>query len=359
MTVTSCQFTATLSGIGDFVVGSATAGHNAPEASNVIDGKVYTYYATAYDTKVPPNITGWEAGSGAYHVSTHTLQRTTIKANSDGTSIPVSFLLPPIVDVYASPAGSLEPPGVLRSYLAGLTLSTAGASTTFSVAAGQAVDSTNAGLMSLASAITKTTAAWAFGPGNGALDTGTIAASTWYHVYLIKRLDIGVVAVLVSLSATAPTLPTSYTLFRRLGSMKTDGSSNWTAFLQDGDLFQWATTVQDITANNPGTAAVTRTMSTPLGIRVEGIFNVGAACGVSGATISLSDLSTTDQTLSITVPNYSIDIFGSAATQVSVGNQRVFTNTLSQIRSRVATSAADITLYISTRGWIDHRGRDA
>jgi hypothetical protein len=108
--VTSCQFTATLNGVGDFVVSAATVGHATPENSNVIDGKKYTYYATSYDTAVPPNITGWEAGSGIYIVSSHTLKRTNITANSDGTSIPVNFLLPPIVDVYASPSGSLERP---------------------------------------------------------------------------------------------------------------------------------------------------------------------------------------------------------------------------------------------------------
>lgn len=56
-----------------------------------------------------------------------------------------------------------------RSYLAGLTLSTAGSSATFGISAGVAVDSTNAGFMSLASAYTKTTSAWAVGTATGAL----------------------------------------------------------------------------------------------------------------------------------------------------------------------------------------------
>ena len=45
--------------------------------------------------------------------------------------------------------------------------------------------------MTLAAAISKTTSAWAVGTGNGALDTGTIANSTWYHVYVIERTDTG------------------------------------------------------------------------------------------------------------------------------------------------------------------------
>ena len=59
------------------------------------------------------------------------------------------------------------------------------------------------------------------------MDTGSVANNTWYHVHLIKRPVTGVVDVLFSLSATAPTLPTSYTIFRRIGSMRTDGSARW------------------------------------------------------------------------------------------------------------------------------------
>ena len=63
---------------------------------------------------------------------------------------------------------------LLRNYIAGLTLSTAGASTTMSVAAGQAASSTNLFLINLLNTISKTTAAWAVGTAAGGLDTGTI-----------------------------------------------------------------------------------------------------------------------------------------------------------------------------------------
>jgi hypothetical protein len=65
----------------------------------------------------------------------------------------------------------------IRNFLSGLTMSTAGSSATMSISAGQAVDSSNAVLMSLNSAISKTTAAWAVGSANGGLDTGTIRGS--------------------------------------------------------------------------------------------------------------------------------------------------------------------------------------
>ena len=106
--MTSCQFNATLGGIGDFVVLSATAAHFVPENGNVIDGKTYTYYAQSFDTSTPPIVTAWEAGSGPYTILTHTLKRTTITANSNGDLLPVNFPTPPIVDVYSSASLSLE-----------------------------------------------------------------------------------------------------------------------------------------------------------------------------------------------------------------------------------------------------------
>lgn len=101
----NCQFNATSAGIGDFAVASATAGHATPENSSVIDGKTYTYYAQGLDLSGAP---AWEAGSGSYVISTHTLARTNIVANSNGDLFPVNFLASPIVDVFASSSSSLE-----------------------------------------------------------------------------------------------------------------------------------------------------------------------------------------------------------------------------------------------------------
>ena len=112
---------------------------------------------------------------------------------------------------------------VPQGYLFGLTMSTAGASTTMTIAAGIATDSTGVRMMKLVSAISKTTSAWAAGTAAGGLDTGAIAASTWYHFFEIMNPATGAVDVLFSLSATAPTMPTGYTLFRRIGSMLTNG----------------------------------------------------------------------------------------------------------------------------------------
>src|SRR6185437_4291681 len=94
----------------------------------------------------------------------------------------------------------------LPGHIYGLSMSTAGSVTTFTVNGGVAADSTGVDALSLPSVYTKdANLSWAVGSGNGCLDTGNIAASTWYHVHLIKRTDTNVVDVLVSLSPTAPT----------------------------------------------------------------------------------------------------------------------------------------------------------
>jgi hypothetical protein len=255
----------------------------------------------------------------------------------------------------------------LRNYLAGLTLSTAGSSATFGIAAGVATDSTNVSLMALASAYTKTTSAWAVGTAAGSLDTGSIANSTWYHIYEIQRPDTGVVDIAISLSASAPTtggsIPASYTLFRRIGSMKTNGSAQWTKFIQTGDTFKWDAPVADLTAaGNPGTAAVTRTISTPLGVITEAILSVlGSALNASTdspGAIFISDLATSDNVAGTGA--FSI-WYASAFTGVmQVGGEvHVNTNISSQVRSRLSTSTSGTALYITTLGWVDRRGRDA
>jgi hypothetical protein len=215
--------------------------------------------------------------------------------------------------------------------------------------------------MTLVSAYTKTTAAWAVGSAAGSLVTGTIAASTWYHVYLIKRTDTNVVDVMIALVATAPTLPASYTLYRRIGAMKTNASSQWTFFIQDGDLFQWGNgAIQDVAAANPGTAAVTRTLSAPPGVNVIATLQAGFSTAVlasNPAGILISDLAVAD--IGPSVGNATALNYAAAGTGTNYYTAvQCRTNTSAQVRSRIQLSDANITLNINTVGWYDRRGRD-
>ena len=252
-------------------------------------------------------------------------------------------------------------PPIMRSYLAGLTLSTAGSSSTFGVAAGVATDDTNADAMTLASAYTKTTSAWAVGSGNGSLDTGTIANSTWYHVHLIKRPDTGVVDVLLSLSATAPTLPSNYTLSRRIGSMKTNGSAQWVKFVQRGDEFSWdALSGPDVTFS--GTTAVQAgTVNVPTGVIVNALLSVGAispGSGVAGqgrAWIFPPDTNVAAAVASTS--NFNVGIFTSALGSQLWQSMNVRTNAAATIFASIEITS--MIMQVTACGWIDRRGRDS
>lgn len=245
--------------------------------------------------------------------------------------------------------------GLPLGYKSGLILSnnTTDATNDIDIAVGKCRDSTDADDIVLASAITKRLdASWTVGTNQGGLDTGSIANTT-YHVWIIKRSDTGVVDVLFSTSATAPTMPTDYDYKRRIGSIvRLSGAIK--AFVQDGNHFSWATPVGDVNSVNPGTSAVTRTLTLPTGIRIRADVSV-AGTGVSAATdnpqgILISDLSTNDTTPS----NILCTIFVYSTVPVRLATvTTVYTNTSAQIRSRVQVSTANTVLYISTYGWTD------
>jgi hypothetical protein len=246
---------------------------------------------------------------------------------------------------------------VLRSYLAGLGMSTAGGSASLAVAAGQAADSTNTAMMSLSSSLTKTTSAWAVGNNQGGLDTGTVATNTWYHVYLIKRTDTGVVDALFSTSATTPTLPTSYTLSRRIGSARTNGSSQWTAFIQDGDEFLWSSPVQDVSGNALTTTSTLFTLSVPPGVSVNALFSAFATNG-GNASVLIQPPASSTQSVSTQGANSSLVVVAGSSGNATAAHFNIRTNTSGQIRAVSSIGGGVSGFSVSTLGWTDRRGRD-
>ncbi len=237
-------------------------------------------------------------------------------------------------------------------FLGGLTLSTAGGSGTFGIAAGAAVDSTSASLMRLTSAWTKTTASWVAGTGNGGIDTGSVATSTWYHVFLISTAS-GVVDVLFSLSATAPTMPSSYTLKRRIGAMKTDGSSHWTAFSQDGNEFLWLVAVNNYSATPGGTASTAYTITVPTGVKVIGLIRGYLSSGTTAASVIIQSPDETGAISGAITGNVTAVAFG--ATNQTGFQVNARTDTGAHINASVSTT--DASLVLTTYGWIDRRGQ--
>jgi hypothetical protein len=269
----------------------------------------------------------------------------------DGTDFVV---LSPIAETtYADPS-------LMRGYLSGLGISNNASDATndIDIAAGVAVDSTAATFMKLTSGITKRLdASWAVGTNQGGLDAGSIANTT-YHMFLIKRLDTGVVDALFSTHSTSPTMPTSYDYKRRIGSI-VRASNAIRTFVQSGDRFLWkADGILDVNATNPGTAAVNRTLSVPNGIVVEATVAVTLdMISSTGINVALTSLDQDDATASANNNALAISNTNGDDSQVSARCQ-VKTDVNAQIRSRMGTSGASDVLRIATIGWDDRRGRD-
>jgi hypothetical protein len=244
-------------------------------------------------------------------------------------------------------------PAVFQGYKNGLTLSTAGSSSSFGISTGVATDSGNTAFMVLSSAFTKTTGAWSAGSAAGALDTGTIAASTWYHAFIMRRPDTTAVDVCISVSVSGCTtggnIPTAYTQFRRIGSMKTNGSSQWIKFYQQGNLFLWDAPTLDVSALTIGTTAVDLTLSIPPGVRSQARV-IGINAITTGFRIMLYSPDVADNAAGATNGN----VLYNGSSGVNPTQVDVWSGVSSQVRG--IAEAAGQTLSVRTLGWNDNFG---
>ncbi len=239
---------------------------------------------------------------------------------------------------------ALISPGVFRMTLQGLALTWA-SNTSFSIGPGAIGDSTFVDIMVNLSTITKTTLVWSLGNGGG-LDTGSIGASSWYAVYEIKRPDTGVVDFVYSLNTTSPLLPTNYTLFRRIGWVRTNGSSQFIQWQQVGRQFNWMAKIVDLNAVTPAsTNRILTTVTTPKGS--IGLFVIIGACtsafNVDAGWTALTDAAASGTNEVMLVPSGS----GSA---VSI---EVPVDSSNQIYYRVSATSGN-TISLLTQGWIDN-----
>jgi hypothetical protein len=239
-------------------------------------------------------------------------------------------------------------------YIAGLILSRT-ANQTFGISAGAARDSSNTRTMSLTSSWTKTLSAWSAGTAGGSLDTGTAALSTWYHIFVIYNATTSSTDVLLSTSATSPTMPSGYTSKRRIGSIKTDASVYITSFTQVGNEFLWSDPPLDINMDGTlGTSASTLTLSVPTGIKVWAMFNASGSHGSTVTAIYISSPDVDDEAADWNANTLvgSVNVLSTAA--VETVPLTVRTNTSAQVRARAQN--ASTYLSVSTLGWRDDRG---
>ena len=259
-------------------------------------------------------------------------------------------------------------PRLPLGYLVGLGLSNDAVDTAhdIAIAVGECRDNANAKDFRLTTILTKQIdATWAEGDDAGGFPSGhaAIANDTWYHVFLVSKAD-GTVDAGFDTSLTATTLladavlnPLLYTGFRRIGSVLTDGSDNILAFIQNDDEVIWDVPAAGIAATNPGVAAVSRVLESPLGVRTRA--KVVLSMDLTGTTnlthMLISSLDVTDTApalgLAQVTKNGTTDAFGAAEAEV-------WTDAASSVRSRLSASNASTDITIRTLGYQDRRGKE-
>lgn len=216
-------------------------------------------------------------------------------------------------------------------------------------------------------AFTKTVSAFAAGTGNGGLDTGSIAANTWYYQYAIYDPANSKPDVLISASASSPVMPTGYTRKRLLRAVfLTDGTGKICMFNQDaGYAINWTNSavagttnayILDCSTNNPGTSGVLQTLRVPpiAGTQAR-IIGGGKVTAAFGSVILFSPTASKDVAPSDDLnaaPLGQIAVLDSNARAADARQMDISVDGFSQIRYRCSQSSSNLTVYITTLGFL-------
>lgn len=156
-----------------------------------------------------------------------------------------------------------------------------------------------------------------------------------------------------------PKLPANYTYFKRIFSVVRTGAAN-KPFVHNGDQVDWVTPVQDVLSTNPGTGTVIRTLTVPTGLRIRPLMSVrgsGSVAADNPGSVYISDQLVTNSIPGTTFFNFAAYSGAAAALQLGVSINDVYCSRLAQVRSRVEVSTAATVLVITTKGYIDTRGK--
>jgi hypothetical protein len=209
---------------------------------------------------------------------------------------------------------------------------------------------------------------WAAGgtpgtPAGGiASSLGGVASGTWYHVFVIANPTTGAVDAGYDTDLAAVNLladATGFTKYRRVGSVRTDGSANILPYTQQGNEFLWDDPVLDVNAVGFTTTAQVPTMTVPSGVKIHhigdwGANETGTASQSSGVLVTALDQNDTAATVGIFA---TVSLWNGAA-NANTSSSRVVTRTNlnSQVRWRASHTDAAYTLSCVTHGWLDTRG---
>lgn len=246
--------------------------------------------------------------------------------------------------------------GLITSYTSG---SAAGTSGSLNVGKGRAADTSGVYMMQIASGLTKTLASgttWKSGTSNAGLDAVYPVASLqsgWLHVHAIGDGNITDVIICNNVSGVNPvSLPSGMTYNRRIASIKTDASGNVVPYIQTGDTFLWANHKNDYVGVTLASGITTLNVSVPKGITTTTILNAGFSNPAAGQSLFLISLMQD----AIVSAGGAPTAYNEVAGQFGVVGSLQIVAVSGSIRAK--TVAASGSLYLTTEGWIDTRGKD-
>ncbi|MGO7157034.1 hypothetical protein [Rhizobium leguminosarum] len=247
------------------------------------------------------------------------------------------------------------------SFIDGLLLSNNSGSPTTHVDFAAGTARSGSSFVSSVSTMTKRlNGTWAVGTGNGGLDTGSVAASTSYFAYAIRKDSDLSFDVVLSTSATIggvnTTLLTGYTIVKQIGVVITDASSLIRPFVMyPRDEYTFVTPVVDAASVSISTTSNLLALTVPNGVKAKAKLRFFYTSGATTASALLSD-----PAQGVLVAGLGGDGGNVGSIQVAssyaVGSGEIWTNTAKQIR-RVAGASGNC--WVWTDGFHYPCGRNA
>lgn len=188
--------------------------------------------------------------------------------------------------------------------------------------------------------------------GAGGLDTGTEAASTWYYVFVIYDPTTQNVAALISVSASAPVMPSGYTYSRRVGAIRNDAASNLWRTSQKGAKAQVVVGSNPTTINVASSGANGST-SVPTWVAVALGSFVPPTAGVVAGTVYIYDAGT--NRAAMVAPDNSYGAISSSTNfpPVAVTGQTIGAAFELVLESTSIYWASQANCALAVTGWVD------
>ncbi|NDK54036.1 hypothetical protein [Rhizobium laguerreae] len=189
---------------------------------------------------------------------------------------------------------------------------------------------------------------WAVGTGNGALDTGAVAANATYFAYALRKTSDGSFDVVLSTSATiggvTTTLLTGYTIVKCIGVVLTDASSLIRQFIMyPRDEYTFVTPAKDAVNVAISTTSTLLALTVPNGVKIKAKLRFEFTSSATTNAALLSDPAQGPLTSGIGGDGANVGTIQVASGFV-VGSQEIWTNTSKQIR-HVAGAAGNLWIW--------------